>query len=246
MAITPGGYRAFQNRPTTAGGSFSAHSAAGAVAAPYWVKLVRQGNSFTAYHSGDGVNWQIQPDNENTGADASPNPQTIPMGTNVYIGLAVCSHNTGVTCEAQFSDVKIIGMVTDVWQSRDIGIAPNAAEQLYVAVEDSTGKSEAVNHPDPYAVQLDAWQEWNIDLREFGDAGVDLTDVSRIYIGVGDRNNPSPGGGTGMIYFDDIWLCGPRCLLGSTHAADLNGDCIVDFRDFAFLADLWLQKQLWP
>jgi hypothetical protein len=47
--------------------------------------------------------------------------------------------------------------------------------------------------------------EWNIDLKEFGDAGVVLTDVSKLVIGFGDKSNPQPGG-SGLVYFDDIWL----------------------------------------
>jgi hypothetical protein len=34
-------------------------------------------------------------------------------------------------------------------------------------------------------------------------AGVDLTAVLKMVIGVGDRNDPQPGG-TGLIYIDDI------------------------------------------
>jgi hypothetical protein len=29
-------------------------------------------------------------------------------------------------------------------------------------------------------------------------------------------------------------------------AADLNSDSMIDFRDYAVLADSWLDEQLWP
>jgi hypothetical protein len=45
---------------------------------------------------------------------------------------------------------------------------------------------------------------WNIDLQLFADLGVDLTNVNKIAIGFGDKNNPQ--GGTGTVYFDDIRL----------------------------------------
>jgi len=70
-----------------------------------------------------------------------------------------------------------------------------------------------VTHTDPNATVLDTWQQWNIDLREFGQAGVNLKDVKKMYIGVGprfagtlgDRTTPQAGG-AGTLYFDDIRL----------------------------------------
>ena len=49
-------------------------------AAPGWVRLVREGNLFTAYHSTDGTTWTL------VGTD------TITMASTVYVGLAVTSH----------------------------------------------------------------------------------------------------------------------------------------------------------
>jgi len=51
--------------------------------------------------------------------------------------------------------------------------------------------------------QLSGWNEWVIDLAAFG---VNLTNVNTITIGIGTKSVPSPGGGTGTIYFDDIRL----------------------------------------
>jgi len=119
----------------------------------------------------------------------------------------------------------------------------NAAEQMYVAVEDNMGMSKLVNHPNPNALLLDAWQEWSIDLQEFSDAGVDLTSVKKMYIGVGDRDNPQAGG-MGTLYFDDITLGAPRCECPPI--GDLNFDWVVDFKDLAILASNWLEDKLGP
>jgi hypothetical protein len=63
-----------------------------------------------------------------------------------------------------------------------------------------------VTHPDDeVAVGLDEWQEWTIPLNVFSDAGVNMTQVKTLYIGVGDRINPVVGG-AGTIYVDDITL----------------------------------------
>ena len=71
-------------------------STAGALAgAPRWVKLQRNGNLFSAYESVDGVNWTL------VGTD------TIPMGTTVYVGLAVTSHTTGASATCTLDNVSI-------------------------------------------------------------------------------------------------------------------------------------------
>ncbi|MHC4580375.1 MAG: hypothetical protein ACYS14_02895, partial [Planctomycetota bacterium] len=81
------------------------------------------------------------------------------------------------------------------------GSAANAADRIYVAL--NPGAPGLVYHDDPGATQIAGWTEWVIDLAAFG---VDLTNVNTITIGVGTRNAPSPSGGTGAMYFDDIRL----------------------------------------
>ena len=79
------------------------------------------------------------------------------------------------------------------------GDAANAVERMFVALNGTS----VVYHDDPAATQLTGWKEWVIDLAAFG---VDLTNVKTITIGIGTKNVPSPGGGTGTVYFDDIRL----------------------------------------
>ena len=81
------------------------------------------------------------------------------------------------------------------------GNTTNAAENLYVALNDSA----VVNHDNPNAAQAISWTEWNIDLQAFADQGVNLANVNSITIGLGNRANPTTGG-TGIMYFDDIRL----------------------------------------
>jgi len=84
------------------------------------------------------------------------------------------------------------------------GRADNTAETLYVALNGNA----IVNNDDPAAAQVETWTEWNIDLQEFADQGVNLTNVNTISLGLGDKNNPLAGG-SGMMYFDDIRLYRP-------------------------------------
>jgi len=81
------------------------------------------------------------------------------------------------------------------------GDAANAAETLYVALNDSA----VVTHDNPDAALATNWKAWNIDLQEFG---INLTNVNSITLGLGNRNNPVAGG-SGMMYFDDIRLYAP-------------------------------------
>lgn len=91
--VTPGNGVAFQYRSST-GGSSGNVSTTGPTA-PYWVKLVRSGNTFTAYRSTNGYSW------------TSMGSQYISMGSSVYLGLAVTSHNDGVLCGATFDNVSV-------------------------------------------------------------------------------------------------------------------------------------------
>ena len=91
MAVTPGNGATFQRRTAT-GGSTTATGATG-VSVPYWVKLTRQGNTITGSISPDGSYWSA------IGSD------TIPMGSTVYIGLAVTAHNNSSLCTAAFDNL---------------------------------------------------------------------------------------------------------------------------------------------
>ncbi len=207
MFPTPDGRRAFQNRPSTGASALSAHSATGQVTLPVWVKVERKSNQFTAYYSTDGSNWIKQPANENTGADASTNPQSIIMGNSIVVGLAVASNNTqGGLCTAVFSDVVVTGGAS--FQIADLGsIDPgNDPDRLYLTVQDSANKTVTVAHPDAGAVNFTDWTEWKIPLSDL--SGVSLNKVKRLYIGVGDKANPVQDG-TGRIYLDDIRVTRP-------------------------------------
>jgi len=206
MLLTPDGRRVFQNRLDDGSGfCYSAHSYPGAVTLPHWIKLEREGSLITAYHSVDGVSWVLQPDTENPVSYLSSNPRTIHMWETVHIGLALTSHASGTATSAVFSNIQVTGAVTHEWQSADIGCAhpSNCPERLYVTLENSAGKVFTIGHPDPKAVNTSAWTEWRIPLNDLGRMSVDQ--ISKIYIGLGNRRSPVPNG-IGRIYIDDIRL----------------------------------------
>jgi hypothetical protein len=84
------------------------------------------------------------------------------------------------------------------------GESSNAAEQMYVTLNGNA----RVDHDNPDAATTTRWTEWNIDLTRFADQGVNLSNVTSITLGLGNRANPTAGG-SGMLYFDDIRLYPP-------------------------------------
>ena len=86
------------------------------------------------------------------------------------------------------------------------GKTANDAAPLYVALEDSSGNTATSVHPDAEIVKSGKWNEWKIPLSDF--AGVNLARVRTMYIGVGDKANPTADG-DGRIFVDDIGLAKP-------------------------------------
>ncbi len=100
VAVTPGNGVAFQYRSVT-GGNSSNNNTTGP-SAPYWVKLVRSGGTFTGYVSRDGVTW------------TQLGTTTFAMATTAYIGLALTSHNNSSLCLATFDNVTAPGWPTSM------------------------------------------------------------------------------------------------------------------------------------
>jgi beta-lactam-binding protein with PASTA domain/uncharacterized protein YozE (UPF0346 family) len=201
LYITPGNGCRFQARTDTGVNAVSdtpvATDEQKAIGAPCWVRLERDGEgNFAGYYSRDGVTWQALP----------WNPQRISMNSNVYIGLALTSHNADATCQARFSNVSIANVAYLRWRNQDIGIVSNDPEPMYIAVADGQGASAVVYHDDPRAVTTDTWTQWAIPLQAFAELGVNLTDVDRIAIGIGTRGNTTTPGGSGKMFFDDVRL----------------------------------------
>ena len=197
--ITPGNGVAFQGRDVTDGGSFGDNETG--ITAPHWVKLERgNAGNFTVTHSANGTTWQPV---------AGTMPHNISMGSNVYIGLALTSHDASLTCQAVFSNVTTTGNVSGQWAHRDIGITSNAAEPLYVAISNASSSPAVVANDDPAAATIDAWTEWRIPLQAFADQGIDLRNVDKIAIGLGSQSGVTSDGGSGTVYIDDIKLYRP-------------------------------------
>ena len=82
-----------------------------------------------------------------------------------------------------------------LWFRGDSG---NAADRMFIGLGNAV-----LYHDDPAATQIIGWNQWVIDLAGF--AGVDLTNVNTVTIGISTKGSPAAGG-TGTMYFDDIRL----------------------------------------
>ncbi len=71
------------------------------LAAPYWVRLTRVGNTFKAERSPDGTTWTQE------GVT-----QTVTMGSTIYVGLAVTAHTNAALHTATFDNVAITAAPT--------------------------------------------------------------------------------------------------------------------------------------
>jgi len=216
----------FQRRVIATGGSNT--TIVDGIMAPQWLKVSRDlGGNFTASYSADGIAW------------TDIGGEVINMSAPIYIGLVVASENVDVTCTAEFSNVQIVG-ANGQWMNQDVGILSNDPEKIYVAIANSGGTPAVLYHDDPDAARINTWTQWNIDLKKFADQGVNLTNVNTISIGLGDKSNPQPGG-AGQMFFDDIRLYRPRCMVELLKPdGDFNNDCVVDCLDLQTMASDWL------
>ncbi|HXI29957.1 MAG TPA: phospholipase D-like domain-containing protein [Vicinamibacterales bacterium] len=92
MIISAGKGSVFQYR--TSDGAAAASVTGTAVAAPYWVKVVRSGATVTAFQSADGATW------------TQVGSASISLGSTAFIGLAVSSHDNTRLCTASFTNVQ--------------------------------------------------------------------------------------------------------------------------------------------
>jgi hypothetical protein len=132
----------------------------------------------------------------------------VPMIGDVYIGLAVTATNRNAVTTAVFSNVQVVG-AAGAWSVAEIGYdhPGNDPAVLYVAIQDSAGKTAVVPYDDTSAVLSTDWLEWKIPLSRF--TGINPAKVKSMIIGVGDRANPTPGG-AGRLFIDDIRVVQPE------------------------------------
>jgi len=114
IALTPGNGVTWQYRASAGGGT--SWNQTTSLSAPYWVKLVRNGNIFTGYRSPDGTNWTEQGSLTNV------------MPSSMYVGLALTSHNSSSLCTATFDNVTVPGWPLPNAPAAPTGVAAIAGD----------------------------------------------------------------------------------------------------------------------
>jgi len=94
VMVTPSNGVSLQYRSATGATAATVATVPGPVA-PYWLKLVRSNNTFTAYSSIDGVNWT------QVGSIA------VTMASNANVGFAVTAHNNTALNTSTFDNVTV-------------------------------------------------------------------------------------------------------------------------------------------
>ncbi len=231
MCITGWNGAAFQWRPQANSSANLGNLMTGGIMAPYWVRIVRQGNTFRSYHSPDGQNWSHQGD------------VTVSMPPTIYMGLAVTSHTVGALCTATFDNVTGFG---PVWKALNVyprdGARQIPPEGVVLAWDASPEAPGPIDHFEVYLSNDPAMLgHWESRIAVVG--GASPTEAA----------TGSLAGGTTYYWRVDSHVNDANAAEGTvwqftTQAepvkvcptADLNGDCRVDLGDLLLMAVQWL------
>jgi hypothetical protein len=172
---------------------------------------------------------------------------TEDYGSSGYYYAEISNHFVMDPCDWEVMGLKMLSL----WFYGESFNASTGVEQMYVGLEDSSGAGSysEVRYGDAEGqevndITIEEWQQWNIPLSEFT---VDLSRMEKIYIGLGERYDEVPGG-AGDVYFDDIRVYPPTCVLSERPTEfvkfDLYPDCIVDFDDVRIMGAEWLRADV--
>jgi len=158
----------------------------------------------------------------------------------VYLGSEIEADTADLVCGPDWTVSGVKDFVLRYYGDSTNSITAN--DRMYVALEDADGNVGVLEHPDMNEFLVEDWREWNIDMQDFNDLGVDIRNISTVYIGFGGpRTGQSAEGGFGIVYFDDIEVLRPRCIWWLTYQhGDFTGDCLVDELDLEIMAHDWL------
>ena len=179
-------------------------------------------------------------------------PDPIPMTTGIHSMRLSYSNDSSPYYSAAVRNYSTNQVWTlaevEALYVRVLGAADNIAAPVYVEVWDGTNTARQYlpvntytdSNADTAVVTNTAWTLKGLPISGF--IGVDFSKIRQLIVGVGDGSLSTA---TGTIYIDDIRLYPARCLL-TKPTFDVNGDCVVDFKDFAIFMNQWLDSGYWP
>ena len=129
------------------------------------------------------------------------------------------------------------------------GEIDNIEQPMYLKLEDSAGHVGKVENPYTHVCEAERWEDWRIALADFSDNDVDLSSIKKITIGTGNGTKSAQSEADAdkdFVFIDDIRLCPAGCFNVEQLdlRGDVNGDCRIDLKDFAIMADGWLNDGL--
>ena len=154
---------------------------------------------------------------------------------------AVSANMSALLCS---NDISANAMLVLMIKGHDNMKGPN---NIYVTLESNNGaQSGTVHFREPNALNQQAYEpmiEWPIALQEFASKGVNLTNVTKITIGV-DNGSGGPPGDSGTVTINDVRLDYPYCdsTLAELIPGDFTKDCYVGMADLDLLATNWLTQ----
>ncbi|MHC4658295.1 MAG: hypothetical protein ACYS83_03845 [Planctomycetota bacterium] len=169
-------------------------------------------------------------------------------GQDYFYTTRDCNYSEAVNVFDAPQDWTLYGIeAIELMFSGDPGNDNGPDEAMYMVLTDASSGEGVVVYGAKEPEDLDdmlvaEWQQWDIDLDEFG---IDLTAVTSIAIGFGDRTNCHDRmGGIGVMLIDDIALYPERCVPKYTpDIHDLNDDCVTDMKDVKIQADDYLHDE---
>jgi len=121
------------------------------------------------------------------------------------------------------------------------------AVRLWVELEDTGAQTHLVKYGDVNDIDVNEWHQWDISLEDYNSAGVNLSSLARVTIGIGGTTETGQSvASEGTIWIDDIRLYPPRCIPELAHmAGNFNDDCQVEGLDLEIMSDEWLKSGMW-
>ena len=169
-----------------------------------------------------------------------------------YYYSEIANHFVLDPCDWTYGGIKMLSL----WFYGDPLNDPDGqTQQMYVGLEDADSNYAEVRYGDNEGedmdnVKIEEYHQWNMPLSWFTTANpdLDLTRMKKLYIGFGDRTNTTELGSDGTVYFDDIRLYPPTCILSKRTSQfaelDLDDDCIISFGDVELMAEEWLKHDV--
>ena len=154
---------------------------------------------------------------------------------------AVSADTSALLCSSNISNNAMLVLMV---KGHDNMKGPN---NLYVKLESNNGAQSGIVHfSEPNALNQQLYEPmilWPIALQSFASQGVNLTNVTKITIGV-DNGSGGPPGDTGTVTINDVRVDYPWCNsdLAELIPADFTKDCYVGMDDLDLLATNWLTQ----